>query len=193
MAYTKEQWEKAKAYYEAGLSLSKIKDKTGIARNTISQRAKREQWEQGKNSDYIETKVKLMEQKGTVLEQSGTVALTIADDIADEKIRRRNLVLGNAELLASKVPSIVESYTVEQEDKETGKVKKIFTMPAKELKELAEANDKIGVTLEVAPRHANSQINIQNTNAQQTNANLNIEDMTQKEISDTYLDMIKKK
>jgi predicted DNA-binding protein YlxM (UPF0122 family) len=32
MAYTKVQWEKAKGYYEAGLSLSKIKDKTSITR-----------------------------------------------------------------------------------------------------------------------------------------------------------------
>ena len=79
MAYTESQWEKAKAYYEAGMTLSQIKDKTNIARNTISQRAKREQWEHSKNSEYIEAKIKVECQKGTILEQSGSVALNIAD------------------------------------------------------------------------------------------------------------------
>ena len=87
MAYTESQWEKAKAYYEAGMSLSQIKDKTNIARNTISQRAKKEQWEHGKNADYIEAKIKVETKKGTILEQSGAVALNIADDIAVDKAK----------------------------------------------------------------------------------------------------------
>ena len=87
MAYTENQWEKAKGYYEAGMSLSQIKDKTNIARNTISQRAKKEQWEHGKNADYIEAKIKVETKKGTILEQSGAVALNIADDIAIDKAK----------------------------------------------------------------------------------------------------------
>lgn len=87
MAYSDSQWEKAKAYYEAGMSLSQIKDKTNIARNTISQRAKKEQWEHAKNSEYIEAKIKVETKKGTILEQSGTVALNIADDIAIDKAK----------------------------------------------------------------------------------------------------------
>lgn len=96
MAYTESQWEKAKAYYEAGMSLSQIKDKTNIARNTISQRAKREQWEHSKNSDYIEAKIKVETQKGTILEQSGTVALNIADDIALDKAKSITLFQNSA-------------------------------------------------------------------------------------------------
>jgi predicted DNA-binding protein YlxM (UPF0122 family) len=96
MAYTESQWEKARAYYEAGMSLSQIKDKTNIARNTISQRAKREQWEHSKNSDYIEAKIKVETQKGTILEQSGTVALNIADDIALDKAKSITLFQNSA-------------------------------------------------------------------------------------------------
>ena len=96
MAYTESQWEKAKAYYEAGMSLSQIKDKTNIARNTISQRAKREQWEHSKNSEYIEAKIKVETQKGTILEQSGTVALNIADDIALDKAKAISLFQNSA-------------------------------------------------------------------------------------------------
>lgn len=83
MAYSDTQWEKAMGYYEAGLSLAKIKDKTGIARNTISQRAKKEQWEHGKNSDYIEAKEIIAIKKGTEKEQS----IICADEIADERTK----------------------------------------------------------------------------------------------------------
>jgi len=96
MAYTDSQWEKAKGYYEAGMSLSQIKDKTNIARNTISQRAKREHWEHAKNSDYIEAKIKVETKKGTILEQSGTVALNIADDIALDKAKAITLFQNSA-------------------------------------------------------------------------------------------------
>ena len=96
MAYTESQWEKAKAYYEAGMTLSQIKDKTNIARNTISQRAKREQWEHSKNSEYIEAKIKVESQKGTILEQSGSVALNIADDIAFNKAKALSLFQDSA-------------------------------------------------------------------------------------------------
>jgi len=109
MAYSQDQWIKAKGYYEAGLSLSMIKDKTGIARNTISQRAKREQWEQGKNSQYIEAKEKFVEKKGTVLEQSGTVGLQIADEIADDNIRRKGLVFNATEKLLQKTTQMIDS------------------------------------------------------------------------------------
>ena len=96
MAYTESQWEKANAYYEAGMTLSQIKDKTNIARNTISQRAKREQWEHSKNSEYIEAKIKVESQKGTILEQSGSVALNIADDIAFNKAKALTLFQDSA-------------------------------------------------------------------------------------------------
>jgi len=152
MAYTKEQWERAKGYYEGGLSLSKITDKVGIARNTISQRAKREQWEHGKNTEYIEAREIVAEKKGTILEQSGQSVLNIADEIADDNIRRKNLIYGNAEKLAGKLSTMADQIDTPND-----------------LKTLSEANDKLAVTLKVADRHANSSVNIQNNNSQQTN------------------------
>ena len=108
MAYTESQWEKAKAYYEAGMTLSQIKDKTNIARNTISQRAKREQWEHSKNSEYIEAKIKVESQKGTILEQSGSVALNIADDIAFNKAKALSLFQDSALRNQQKANEILE-------------------------------------------------------------------------------------
>lgn len=108
MAYTESQWEKAKAYYEAGMTLSQIKEKTNIARNTISQRAKREQWEHSKNSEYIEAKIKVECQKGTILEQSGAVALNIADEIAFNKAKALTLFQNSALKNQAKANELLE-------------------------------------------------------------------------------------
>jgi len=133
MAYTKEQWKDARGYYEAGLSLSKIVIKTGIGKTTISQKAKREQWEHGANTDYIEAKEIIVSKKGTISEQS----LVIADEIAHENVRFKNLINGNAEKLASKLALMADSI----ED-------------AQDIRHLVEANDKLSITLKVNERHA---------------------------------------
>jgi DNA-binding transcriptional regulator LsrR (DeoR family) len=39
MAHTQKQWEAAKTYYEAGLTLREIEDKTGINYAVISKKA----------------------------------------------------------------------------------------------------------------------------------------------------------
>ena len=65
MAYSIEKWERAKAYFESGqYTLSQINQKTGISISKISERAKKEKWEKGKNSDYIEAKKTIAEKKG---------------------------------------------------------------------------------------------------------------------------------
>ena len=137
MAIAKEIWDKAKAYYEGGLSLSKIKDKTGIARNTISQRAKREQWEHGANTDYIEAKELIATKKGTISEQS----VLVLDDIAEERIRHNKLINDNATKLAGKLNAMADEISEPQD-----------------LKHLVDANDKLAITLKVAERHAPKQV-----------------------------------
>jgi len=108
VAYSDEQWQRARGYYEAGLSLSKIKDKTGIARNTISKRAKKEQWEHGANSDYVEAREIISEKKGTILEQKGTLFLNALDEVADDNIRRKNLVFGALEKAAQRTSQMLD-------------------------------------------------------------------------------------
>lgn len=152
MAYTKEQWERAKGYYEAGLSLSKITDKTTIARNTISQRAKREQWEHGKNTDYIEAKEIIAIKKGTISDKKEQVSLMCADEVADENIRYKRLIFGNAEKLAGKITIMTDQVDTPND-----------------VRTLVEANDKLAVTLKVADRHSNQNINVNTQNNLQQN------------------------
>ena len=133
MAIAKEIWDKAKDYYEAGLSLAKIKEKTGIARNTISQRAKKEHWEHGANTDYIEAKELIATKKGTIKEHS----ILVLDEIANENIRYKKLINDNATKLANKLSTMTDQVDEPQD-----------------LKYLVEANDKLAITLKVAERHA---------------------------------------
>ena len=168
MAYSEKQWLDAKGYYEAGLSLSKIKDKTGIARNTVSQRAKRELWEQGANTDYIEAKELIATKKGTISEQS----LVIADEIADDNIRRKKLVYGITEKALSKIDKAL-SRTVIVKDEDGKETEEEVEHSSKDIRDYVEAIDKASITLGVNHRHAQP-TKIENTNAQQTNNNLEI-------------------
>ena len=163
MAYSKEQWERARGYYESGLTLSQITDKTSIARNTISQRAKREQWEHSRNADYVVAKELIAIKKGTEKEQS----LACADDVADDKIRRRNLAYGAIENLLIRASNMVVSNKTYEKINIGDGVQQFDPreLNTVDLKNLGEAIDKATITLGINQRHATT--NIMNTNAQQ--------------------------
>ena len=150
MAYSNIQWEKAKSLYEAGLTLSKIKNKTGIARNTISQRAKREQWEHGVDTDYIAAKEIIAIKKGTKTEQQ----ISTLDEVADEHTKHvmffKNSALQNQQF----------SNTVMKKDSGSINTLEAHSRITQRNKETVLGKDK---TTE-----------INNTNAQQTNNNLKL-------------------
>jgi len=151
MAYSDEQWERTRAYYESGqYSLSQISDKTGIDKSQISRKAKIQQWQNGVNSDYIEAKTILAVKKTT----NNTTTLQILDDIADEAIRNKNLVYGLTQKALRKANELLD---------QSDDMNEINTAVA-----LA---DRASLTLGVNQRHANSQVNIQNN---QTNNNIEI-------------------
>lgn len=136
MAYSQEQWDRAKAYYEAGThTLQKIEDEVGINKGHLSRTAKKQQWQQGSKADYIEARIVIAEKKAT--EKATT--LQVLDDIADEAIRHKRLINSNAEAIANKIPIMLEQ----------------IDSPS-DLKTLAEANDRLAITLKVADRHAKS-------------------------------------
>ncbi len=45
--FTPQQWERAREYFEAGLSLSKISEKTGIDKGAVSRKANSDGWIKG--------------------------------------------------------------------------------------------------------------------------------------------------
>lgn len=169
MAYSKELWEKARGYYEAGLSLSKINDKTGIDRSAISKKAKIQQWQQGKNADYIEAKEIIAVKKSTENQQS----LMCADEIADDNIRRKNLVNGLTEKILNNIDKSVSQKIIVKNEDGTEKEEDML-LDSKSAKEYIEAIDKASLTLGVNQRHSSQQINVQ-TNTQVNNNNIEVE------------------
>lgn len=76
----------------------------------------------------------------------------------NSKVRRNQLINNNAELIASKIPVMLEQID-----------------SASDLKTLAEANDRLAITLKVADRHAKSgDVNVNATAAVQNN-NITVE------------------
>ena len=152
MAISKTQWDKARGYYEAGLSLADIKERTGIDRSTISKKAKNQQWQHGANTDYIEAKELIADKKSTKNQQ----VLNIADEIAEEKIRHKKIIYDNATKLADKL-NVMADQVDEPQD----------------LKALVEANDKLSITLKVSERHA-PKVSVEQNTAVQTNSNIGV-------------------
>jgi transposase-like protein len=148
VAYSAEQWQRAKDLFESGqYSLSEISSKVGIDKSSISKKAKIQQWQSGRNADYIEAKELIAVKKSTENQQT----VELLDEIANDKIRHKQLINSNAELIASKVPMMLEQIDTPSD-----------------LKLLAETNDRLAITLKVADRHA-PKIEVNNANNQQTN------------------------
>ena len=66
MTINADTWQQAKAMFEGGSSLSKIADKTGIDRSTVSKKAKCQVWQKAKNKQLIADDVKLALDKSTL-------------------------------------------------------------------------------------------------------------------------------
>lgn len=133
---TEEQWLKAREYFEHGLTLSDISERTGISRGAISKKSKSEEW--GKETPKKQLLSQAIEvTKGKNALKETPVALEVHNELHDEKIRREKLIYGNAELLASKVVTMAAQIDTPND-----------------LKTLSEANDRLAITLKVADRHA---------------------------------------
>jgi len=171
MAISKDLWLKAKTLYETNqYSLAQISDKTGIDKSSISKKAKIQQWSSVENLDYIESKAIISKKKSTLNQQQ----IDILDEVANDRLRREQLVYGAQEKAIQKASGMIDGVDAPQD-----------------IKHLVDAIDKASITLGVSQRHANSQVNIQNTNAQQNNTIEDIDNMSNKEISNAYLDIIK--
>lgn len=74
------------------------------------------------------------------------------DDKVNEQLRRQNLVFNASEKALKKLDSLID-----------------MTEDAQDMKHIVDSIDKASITLGVNQRHANSQVNISNTNAVQNN------------------------
>ena len=94
----------------------------------------------------------------------------------NEQLRRQNLVFNASEKLLVKATQMIDkNQTVDKINIGAG-IQQIEPreLDSSDLKNLADTIDKASVTLGVNQRHSNSQVNIQNSNNQQTNIGLKL-------------------
>jgi hypothetical protein len=84
--FNADDWGRAREYYESGLSLSKIQDKTGIDRANISKKAKLDGWvkNNSEKQQLILDDIRVTVAKTTMSQQ----ALDIHNELVDDKTRK---------------------------------------------------------------------------------------------------------
>ena len=168
---SKETWERLKADYVTGAyTLELLAKKYGIAKGTISKRAKKENWKKislERTAELVEIEkgnkrkqklVKETKKETKVKEEYFEEAIK---EISDVKDYIQNLTL----LATEKVKETLEDGKVEEIATVSGEMGEIRVVERKlnprELKSLVDAIDKAGQTFGVVPRFS-QQVNIQN-------------------------------
>lgn len=189
MAYSPEQWDRAKFLFELGRSVREIEKDTGISNGQITKKANKEKWQKEAQKKQLKIDILGFEEKKEALEREkealiDSVAslskfeITILSDVIENELGKKSLLFStsmlalarcNQQLTKGKKQSIVKVKTYSSEgrpDGETVEVVDIDLSPT-DIKESAETVDKISLTLGINQRHAN--IKIDNTNATQNN------------------------
>lgn len=198
MAISQDKWDKAKALFEQGLSLSQIEDKTEINKTSISKKAKSENWIKSKNQQLKHEIIEIEKEKSTLDTKINTAVeklsslsdfeITILDETIQNETGNKSLLFSTAklslirknQLLTKNTKQVIDFETIYDDNGKPISKKPIaidVELTPSDLKVIDEGIDKNAVSLEIAPRHANSQVNISNTNAvQNNNTPLTLED-----------------
>ena len=197
MAYTSEQWKRAKALFELGYSLGDIVKDSGISKGQISKKSKQEEWKKETSkttlkSDIVEfdkKKETLDKEKETITKRLAKLSdfeITILQNKMDEEgaSLAKSLVFNNAvlALIRSNEELTRGSKTVLLKEKQYSSegipIGETYTpyeiaLNGSDIKEHTDLTDKASLTLKVNERHAPKQ-DINLTNAQQNNENTQI-------------------
>lgn len=93
MAYSTEQWDVVRAFYESGLSLSEIAARPEVKitdRGSVSRKAKAEGWVKGKIQHIIDGEVQNKQELAEIVSEKATLNATVvkvADTLVDERTR----------------------------------------------------------------------------------------------------------
>lgn len=195
MAIDKEIWNKAKALFEQGLSLSQIELETNINKTSISKQAKKENWEKAK-IQQLKADIKAIDKEkstldakiNTTVEKLSKLSdfdITILDEQIQDETGRKSLLFSTANLslirknqmLTKNTKQVVEYETHYSDDgkplMKSPKTIEIELSPS-DYKAIDEGIDRNAITLEHAPRHANTNIKVDNNNTQENNMPMQI-------------------
>ncbi|WP_066222596.1 hypothetical protein [Aliarcobacter cryaerophilus] len=186
MAYTKEEWQKAKVLRESGKSLSEVELLTGINKSSIQRKEKKENWIVGKTQQLKSDIIEVEKQNATILQQKATIREKIAtledyeikylDEIIQDEAKIRSLLFSTTALNVIRINEDLQQNMKYEKVSCGDGVQNLepVKLSASDYKNAQEALDKASITLGINQRHSNSQINInnENTNAQQNNINI---------------------
>ena len=190
MAYSQEQWSEAKFLWELDKPLSYIVEKTGISKGQISKKSNKEQWKKETEGNALKTEIKAFEKEKETIKQKETALIkrvsnledyqiTILDDLIQEELGNKSLLFSTAnlslirknQLLTKNTKQVIAYETIYSDDGKPISKTPIaidVKLEPNDIKALDDGIDKNAISLELAPRHSNSQININNENNQAT-------------------------
>lgn len=189
MAISKDVWNKAKAYFEAGKSLTYISDTLDINKSNISRRAKKDEWIKGKTQQLKADIIDLESKKATISQQNATLTqqvatledfeITTLDEMIQEETKMKSLIFNatvlniiriNEHLTHNKKLEKVNVGDGIQNFEEVG-------LGSADYKNAQDTLDKASQTVGVNPRFSNSQVTVNTQNNLQTNEIKTIDDI----------------
>ena len=167
----KHNWMDIKKHYESGMSQADIVLNFECPKSSLSERINKEGWTQNELiKDYIKGSVEVSEQKANLLDEDVRI-VEIADNIIRETLRRKGLIFNAVERAIKKMDKVIEHGKVEEKVNVGDGIQRFEErkLNTTDIKNALDGYDKASITLGVNERFSNSQVNINNTNAQQTN------------------------
>ena len=93
MAISQDKWDKAREYFEAGLSLSEIVLRTEISKAQISKKSKAENWQKGNEKKHLISQAVEVNIKKETLKET---ALEVHNEIVNERTKHLLLFQNSA-------------------------------------------------------------------------------------------------
>ena len=201
MAKAKYDWTEIQKAYECGKTVDELVKKYDVEKKTLQNKISEKKWEvSGKiKADITELKTSIGKISGT-LGNNPDKAHIIAEDVIDCINQIADLVEGEKIVKSATLLNLARTVNYLKNNTKLEKVSAgagiqelvEVGLGSDDFKQCQDAIDKASITLGVNQRHSNSKVNIQNTNAAQTSNNIDIENMDAKQITNAYLDLIKK-
>ncbi len=187
MAYTKEQWSRAKFLFELGHSLREIESDCKISSGQIGKRSRSEEWKKDTTKQSIKSDIMALDKKKDTLDKEKDTLLPRIASLSDFEVTIldeittvdgiKGFVLSTTtlsmirknQLLTKNTKQTIEYKTTYSDDgKPLMKTPVVFDveLTPNDIKSIDEGIDKNIISLELAPRHApKSDVNL--VNAQQ--------------------------
>lgn len=153
MAYSDQEWEKVKAFYERGLSLAEIISNPKISiksKSQISKRAAKDGWQkETEKKRLVEKEIETKQNLAFILEQKETMSaieLDIHNDLVSEKIQIASAISKFAVRAVAKAGVLLD-----------------VTESGSDFKAIVEGVDKLSITTNINERHAKPSV-INNSN-----------------------------